>query len=171
MSLRFTEIKLTPVPSNNASLLWSARGDEQHKHNHNNEHADDLYRVTSAVNAQTTNYTTQLIAEMPGGTVVYSNTFTIPFSTESLQAAIMQAAQDLTNAGASSYSGPTPTKSVQSLQSVSSVTITNPIGTNVIITVTTYIGPTNIMVGNHQTNLVSLPPGGEDIDTLATSPM
>jgi len=125
--------------------------------------------LTTTVNQQTTNYSTELIAVMPNGTVVYSNAFAIPFSPGALQAAITTAATNLTNAGASAYTGPSETVFTQTLAGTSSVVVTNPIGTNLIITVTTYIGPTNIFVGNNQTNSFTLLPGQEDIDTLVTS--
>jgi probable HAF family extracellular repeat protein len=127
--------------------------------------------LTSTVNQQATNCSTELVAMMPGGTVLFDQTFNAAFSDPAVQTAVTQAAGDLTGAGATSYTGPTPTSPLGSLSFVgsSSVTVTNSIGTSVSVTVTTYIGPQTIMVGPNQSISFYILPGGVHIDTLVTS--
>jgi hypothetical protein len=122
--------------------------------------------LTSKVNLQATNCSTELIAVMPGGTVLFDQTFNATFSDPSVQAEVAQAAGDLTGAGATSYTGPTETSFGQTLEGSSSVTVTNVIGTNMTFTTTAYIGPQTIMVGYNQTNLLYVLPGQVDVDTL-----
>jgi len=125
--------------------------------------------LTSVVNQQATNYSTELIAVMPDGTVVYSDSFTVPFSPGALQTAITTAAIDLTNAGASSYTGPTEGSFWQSFQGSSSVTVTNVIGTSVSSASTLYVGPQTIMIGINQSTPFFILGGYEVIDTLTTT--
>jgi hypothetical protein len=125
--------------------------------------------LTSDVNQQATNYTTELIAVMPGGKVLFDQTFNAAFSDPSVQAAVTQAAGDVTAAGATSYTGPTETSFLQSFEGSSSVTVTNPIGTNVTFATTVYIGPQMIMVGSNQSVLFYILAGGIDVDTLVTA--
>jgi uncharacterized membrane protein len=125
--------------------------------------------LTAAVNLQATNYTTELIAVMAGGKVLLDQTFSAPFSDLSVQAAVAQAAGDLTGAGATSYTGPTETSASQSFEGNSSITVTNPIGTNVSFATAEYIGPQTIMVGPNQSVRFYVPLGGVDVDTLVTA--
>ena len=125
--------------------------------------------LTASGSQRATNYSTQLIAVMPGGAVVYNQTFAAPFSNGAIQAAVAQAAQALTNAGAGGFTGPTNTSSLQTFQGNSSASATNPVGTNIILTVTSYVGPTNVFVGTGQTFLLTLPTGFVDIDSLFTT--
>ena len=78
------------------------------------------------VNLPATNYSTELIAVMPEGVALFDQTFKVVFSDPSVQAAVTQAADDLATAGATSYTGPTETSFVQSLEGSSSVTGTKP---------------------------------------------
>jgi probable HAF family extracellular repeat protein len=125
--------------------------------------------LTANVNQQATNYSTQLIAVMPGGTVLFDQTFNAALSDPAVQAAVAQAADDLATAGATSYTGPTQTSFLQSLEGNSSVAGTNVIGTNISVAATEYVGPQTIMVGDNQSILFFILPGGIDFDTLATS--
>ena len=124
--------------------------------------------IPSTVSAQTTNFMTVLVAKMPDGTVVYSNSFTTTFSDPSVQGAIMQAAQDLANSGASGYTGPAQTSSGQGLQVLNSVTVTNLVGTNYTTMTNLWVGPTNIFVGPNQSEPLALLSGQDDYDTLIT---
>jgi len=131
-------------------------------------HTNDII-LTSNLTQQVTNYSTELIAVMPGGTVLYDHTFNAAFSDPTVQAAVTTAAGDLTGAGATSYTGPTDTSSMQTSQGSSSVTMTNPVGSNVFVVTTMYVGPTNIFVGPNQSQPFTIPPGGVDFDTLTTT--
>jgi len=125
--------------------------------------------LSSSVSQQATNYTTELIAMMPSGTVLFDQSFNTIFSDPSVQAAVTQAAGDLTVAGATSYTGPRETSFVQSFEGSVSVTVTNPIGTNVTFTTTAYIGPQTIMVGPNQSVPFYILAGDVDVDTLVTA--
>jgi uncharacterized repeat protein (TIGR01451 family) len=144
---------------------------------------------TTTVSQQVTNYSTELIARLPNGTVVYDQTFNVAYSNLTVQAAVTQAAGDLTNAGATSYTGPTQTSFLLTTNN-SSVTIPNSTNSNLIIGTKTYIGPQTILIGNfgqiqsytfdpvitnyaipsgwngNPTSL-TIVSGGEDIDTFA----
>jgi probable HAF family extracellular repeat protein len=125
--------------------------------------------LTANVSQQATNYTTQLIAVMPGGTVLFDQSFNAAFSDPAVQAAVTQAAGDLIGAGASSWAGPTQTSFLQSLEGNSSVAVTNVIGTNVSVATTEYVGPQTVMVGDNQSIPFFIFAGGIDFDTLVTS--
>jgi uncharacterized repeat protein (TIGR01451 family) len=124
---------------------------------------------TSTVNQQATNYSTELIARLANGTVLFDQTYNATFPNATVQAAVTQAAADLTNAGATSYTGPIETTSSQTLVNSTSVMATNVIGTGVSVSVTTYIGPQTILVGPNQSQVYPIPAGDQDIDTLITS--
>jgi uncharacterized repeat protein (TIGR01451 family) len=142
--------------------------------------------LSSNVTQQLTNYSTELIAKLPNGTVVYDQTFNVPYLNGSVQAAITTAAADLTNAGAASYTGPTETNASQTLAGTLSVMMTNGIGTNISFVTTSYIGPQTIQTGQlgtyQRTNFSAaytgptggnpqaliIAPGGVDYDTLGT---
>jgi len=102
---------------------------------------------TTTVSQQLTNYSTELIAKLPNGTVVYDQTFNLAYSNATVQAAIMTAAVDLTNAGAATYTGPAQTSSLKTTNSVS-VTVTNSTSTNYVIGTKEWIGPVTNLVGN-----------------------
>jgi uncharacterized repeat protein (TIGR01451 family) len=125
--------------------------------------------LTATVNRQATNYSTELIAKLPNGTVVYDQTFNAAYSDPTVQAAVTQAAGNLTGAGATSYSGPTQTSFLQNLEGNSSVTVTNAIGSDVTVATTTYIGPQTIMVSINQSEPYFLAAGHFDVDTLITT--
>jgi uncharacterized repeat protein (TIGR01451 family) len=124
--------------------------------------------LSSSVIQQATNYTTELIAMMPSGTVLFDQSFNTVFSDPSVQAAVTQAAGDLTAAGATSYTGPRET-SLQNVPGTSSVSVTNPIGTNISAATSLYIGPKTIMIGLDQSEPFFIPAGGMDYDTLITT--
>jgi uncharacterized repeat protein (TIGR01451 family) len=154
-----------PVPTNNYATVITAIDTTTYTSSTKNYETN----LTATVNQQATNYSTELIAVMPNGPIVYSNAFIIPFSPGALQTAITTAATDLTNAGATSYTGPTQTSFLQSPEGNSAVTATNAIGTNISVSTTTYIGPQTIMVGDNQSFPYYIFPGGVDIDTLYVS--
>jgi len=127
--------------------------------------------LTTNVTQQATIYSTELIAVMPEGTPLYDQTFDAAFSDPAVQAAVTQAAGDLTGAGATSYTGPTQTSPLGSLTFMgsSSVTVTNIIGVDVSLATATYVGPQMIMVGDNQSHYFFVHAGGYLIDTLITS--
>ena len=102
---------------------------------------------TMAVSQQVTNFSTELIARLPDGTVVYDQTFTAAFSDPTVQAAITTAAGDLTGAGASSYSGPVQTGV---LTTTNNSSITGPNSTNITLITGTkqWVGPVTFPAGN-----------------------
>lgn len=124
--------------------------------------------LTTNIVQHGTNFSTELIARMPNGTVVFDQTFSNAFSDPVLQTAIATAAGNLASAGASSYLGPTQTSFIQTSQGSSSILATNVLGTNISVVTTEYIGPTNIFVGENQSQLYVLTPGSVDFDTLVT---
>jgi len=103
--------------------------------------------VATTVNEQVNNYSTELIAKLPDGTVVFDQTLNGAFASAIVQTAILTAAGDLTGAGDPSYTGPTQTSSWQTTNSVS-VTITNSTSTNYVIGTKEWIGPVTINVGS-----------------------
>ncbi len=125
--------------------------------------------LTSSVNQQATNYSTELIAVMPGGTVLFNQTFSAAFSDPTVQAAVTQGAGDFTGAGATSYTGPIGTNASQILVNSSSVTATNAIGTDLSFATTDYVGPRTLMVGPNQSQLLFLFAGQQVYDTLVTA--
>jgi uncharacterized repeat protein (TIGR01451 family) len=127
--------------------------------------------LTANVNLLATNYSTRLIAVMPGGSVLYDQTFDAAFSDPAVEAAVTQAAGDLTGAGATSYNGPTPTNPLGSLSFVgsSSGTATNVIGTDTSLATSLYIGPQMIMVGDNQSQPFYILAGCMTFDTLITT--
>lgn len=127
--------------------------------------------LTTNVTQQATIYSTELIAVMPEGTALYAQTFDAAFSDPAVQAAVTQAAGDLTGAGATSYTGPTQTSPLGSLSFVgsSSVTVTNVIGADVSFATTMYVGPQTIMVGSDQSEPYFVAAGRIVFDTLVTS--
>jgi uncharacterized repeat protein (TIGR01451 family) len=124
--------------------------------------------LSSSVSQQATNYTTELIAVMPAGNALFDQSFNSVFSDPSVQAAVTEAAGDLTAAGATSYTGPKETSLLQSFLGTSSVSVTNPIGTNTSAATSLYIGPQTIMIGPDQSVPFFIPAGCMDYDTLIT---
>ena len=85
---------------------------------------------------------------MAGGPVLFDQTFNVAYSDPTVQAAVAQAALDLTGAGATSITGPTETSSSQTLVNSSSVTVANSTTDNIILQTTTWIGPQTVLIGN-----------------------
>ncbi|MDR3460205.1 MAG: Ig-like domain-containing protein [Verrucomicrobiae bacterium] len=102
---------------------------------------------TTTVSQQVTNYTTELIAKLPDGTVVYDQTFTAAFSNVTVQAAIATAAVDLTNAGASAYTGPAQSSFLKTTNN-SSATVNGGTNINVIVGVKQWVGPVTFAGGD-----------------------
>jgi uncharacterized protein (TIGR03437 family) len=146
----------------------------------------DTYNTTN-VTQQANTYQVELKARMQGGAYLFDQTYNVAFTDPSIAAAIAQAKNVLTNAGAVSFTGPTQLSSNQSL--VSSVINTVQTGsqlTNTLVQTTAYLGPQTISILQHgicpslavaeraaSGNGCSLPgtpfaiaAGGEDIDTL-----
>ena len=125
--------------------------------------------LIASASQQTTNFSTRLIAVMPGGTVEFDQTFPAAFLDAPVQSAIVTAAGKLATAGAVSYVGPTQTSSLQTPNGNSSMVVTNFLGTNVLVVTNEFIGPTNIFVGIEQSQLLVLPEGNIDFDILTTT--
>ncbi|HEV2691761.1 MAG TPA: choice-of-anchor tandem repeat GloVer-containing protein, partial [Verrucomicrobiae bacterium] len=125
--------------------------------------------LTATVKQQATNFSTELIAVMPGTGVVYDQTFAVPFTDPSVQTAVTVAAGDLTTAGATSYIGPGQKSLTKTFQNQSSVLSTNPVATNIVTTVTQYVGPKTINVGAEQSQTLVLASGQTDVDTLVAA--
>ena len=118
-----------PNPTNNsATVTYEAYGDEAFIAT--TSAAEYYSNSTTTVSQQMTNFSTELIAKLPNGTVVYDQSFTAAYSDPAVQAAITAAAVDLTNAGASGYSGPAQT-GLSETTNTSSFTV--PISTNSIV--------------------------------------
>ena len=134
-----------PVPSNNSAVFITQI--ELPATEFSSSSAEYDTNHTTTVSQQMTNYSTRLIAKLPNAAVVYDQTFTAAYSDPAVQAAIMTAAGDLTNAGAVSFSGPAQTGFSQTTNH-SSVTV--PISTNLTVVAGTkaWVGPVTIPVGN-----------------------
>jgi hypothetical protein len=101
--------------------------------------------ATNSVNA----FETTITAELGSGPDLFNESFNLPYASAAVQAAVLQAENDLTSAGATSYSGPTLISSgVSSSRSVST-TSGAPVATGTYFygTTTTY-GPGVILEGN-----------------------
>jgi hypothetical protein len=106
----------------------------------------DTYNTTS-VTQQVNTYQVELKARMQGGAYLFDQTYSVAFTDPSIAAAIVQAKNLLTNAGAVSLTGPTQLSSNQSL--VSSLINTVQTGTqttNALVQTTAYIGPQTISI-------------------------
>ena len=103
---------------------------------------------TTTVNQSANQFSTELIAQMAGGPVLFDQTFNVAYSDPTVQAAVAQAAGVLTGAGATSITGPTETSYSQTLVNSSSVTVTNSTTDNIIQQVTSWDGPVTVLVGN-----------------------
>jgi uncharacterized repeat protein (TIGR01451 family) len=134
-----------PVPANNSAAFITQL--ELPTTDFTTSSAEYDTNQTTTVSQQVTNYSTELIAKLPDGTVVYDQTFTTTYSDPAVQSAITTAAGDLTTAGAASYSGPAQTGFSQTTNH-SSVTV--PISTNLTVVSGTkaWVGPVTIPVGN-----------------------
>ena len=146
----------------------------------------DTFQTTN-LNQRATNYSTELIAKLPNGTVVYDQTFPATYADPTVQTGITTAAGDLSGDGSSSYTGPTRTSLSQNLANVAAVTITNSINTNTTVVTTDHIGPVTIETGefgvyerftsngaytgpaggNPQPFVIAA--GGQDFDTFVTN--
>ncbi len=113
------------------------------------------------VSVQVDTYSTQLIAALQGGPVLYDQSFNVAFGNSTFQSAVVSAEGILSSDGAVSFLGPTLESSSQSLLGSSSNTVTAVTGTNVSTTGTQYVGPQTIFVGDFGTcNSFALSPSG-----------
>lgn len=154
-----------PVPNNNSATFLAPIN----LVTYTSSTANFTNSVSATANVQSNAYSTELIARLPNGTVVYDQIFNVAYSNATVQSAITTAAGDLTGAGATSFTGPTQTSFLQNLLGSSSVTATNPIGTAVTPVVTTYVGPQTIFVGTNQSVAYPLLAGTMDIDALQST--
>ena len=132
-----------PVPANNTAIIvtngdWAATQFTLSTAEYDTNHL-------TTVNETATNYTTELVARMPDGTVLYDHTFNVAYSDAAVQAGVSQAGGLLSAAGATAYSGPTLTSLLPSVTN-SSVTVTS-VTTNVIVGTKTFVGPVTFPCG------------------------
>jgi hypothetical protein len=107
----------------------------------------DTYQTTS-VTQQVNTYQVELKARMQGGsTYLFDQTYSVAFTDPTVQAAVTQARNLLTGAGAVSSTGPTQLSSSQSTSSATSTVQTGRVAGQVYSTVTEYIGPVTIPQG------------------------
>ena len=129
---------------------------------------DVLHPTT--VDQQVNQYSTEVIARMPGGAALFDQTFNVAYSDPAVQLALGVAASDLTGAGATSIIGPTRTVDLVSLLSSDSVT-TSTRSTQTSNSIEFFFGPQTISVGDfgvvqsysfdpNQTNSYPIPVGG-----------
>ena len=85
-----------------------------------------------------------------------------------MQAAVAQAKNLLTSAGAVSFTGPTQLSNTPSTSSATN-TVQNVTATNVSTATSIYLGPQTIMISDNQSQCFTLLPGQTDYDTLVTS--
>ncbi len=97
------------------------------------------------MNQSANQFSTELIAQMAGGPVLFDQTFNVAYSDPTVQAAVAQAAGVLTGARATSITGPTQTSYSQTLVNSSSVTVTNSTTDNIIFQETTWFGPVTVL--------------------------
>jgi uncharacterized repeat protein (TIGR01451 family) len=100
------------------------------------------------VNQQVNEYATEIVAQMPGGPVLFDQTFNAPYSDPTVQAAVAQAAGLLTGAGAASYTGPTEASNSRILIGSSWVTVPNSTNFNFVVGTKEWIGPATLLVGS-----------------------
>jgi hypothetical protein len=121
--------------------------------------------VDTPVTQRTDAYATTIEAVLNGGSTVYDQTFSAPFSDPSVQAAILQADGILGGDGAT-YGSPFQTVNTTvpaGSQVTYQVTGQSPTGAFEIGTITTF-GPTSIAVGDNQSDLFTILAGQEDIN-------
>lgn len=126
--------------------------------------------TNTAVSQQVDTFAVELIGRMQGGATLYDQTFNLAFLDPTVQAALLTLQGALTANGAASFIGPNLLRSNTSL--VSSLVETSApvaLSTDISISVTTYIGPQTIMVGDNQSVPFTIVAGGQDIDILETS--
>jgi hypothetical protein len=104
--------------------------------------------IDTPVTQQVNTFSTELIAQMLGGPVLYDQTFPVPFADPLLQSAVGTAKSVLTSNGAASFIGPTPALSTNTSSS-STQTVQTGSTSNPSVTFTQYFGPQTINVGDH----------------------
>jgi len=145
----------------------------------------DTYNTTS-VSQQANTYQVELKARMSGGsTYVFDQTYNVAFTDPTVQAAITQAKNLLTGAGALSFTGPTQLSSTQSTSSAVNTVQSGKVAGTASTGVTEYVGPATVHIGDNGIcqsysptltgcssafNLFTLQPGQMDFDALTVSP-
>ena len=173
-----------PVPANNSAAFITDLVLPTTEFSASTAEVDTTNAMT--VSLQVTNYSTELIARLPNGTVVYDQTFSAPLSDPTVQSAITTAAADLSGAGAPAYSGPMQTSFSQTTNN-SSVTVPGGTNINLIVGTKQWVGPVTIKLGNFgivqgytfdavvtnyalpiggHPSFLTLPPGATDFDTM-----
>jgi hypothetical protein len=108
-----------------------------------------VIQTTFATNNLNT-YLTTITAELAGGAFLFDQSFNLPFSDPTVQAAILQAQGLLTNAGALSFTGPILGANTQSQSTAVNTVVTSSITdktTPAVGTATTF-GPARILIGD-----------------------
>jgi hypothetical protein len=104
--------------------------------------------IDTPVTQQVNNFSTELIAQMQGGPVLYDQTFPVPFADPAFQSAVGTAESVLTSNGAASFIGPTLVLSTNTSSS-STQTVQTGSTSNLSVLTTLYIGPQTINIGNY----------------------
>jgi hypothetical protein len=104
--------------------------------------------IDTPVTQQVNNFSTELIAQMQGGPVLYDQTFPVPFADPVFQSAVGSAEAVLTSNGAASFIGPTLVLSTNTSSS-STQTVQTGSTSNPSTTLTSYIGPQTINIGDY----------------------
>jgi hypothetical protein len=106
----------------------------------------DTYNTTS-VTQQVNTFQVELKARMQGGSYLFDQTYNVAFTDPTVQAAVTQAKNLLTSAGAVSFIGPTQLSSNQSTTSTTNTVQTGKQTTATPTAVGEWVGPVTINVG------------------------
>ena len=104
---------------------------------------------TTNTAAEVDNYLTRITARIGGGPLLYDQSFNVQVSDPTVQAAIQQARNQLTGAGAINITGPNQVSNVKSLTGTSQSTVVNSTQvTTDVGPVTTTVGPGTVLIGD-----------------------
>ena len=96
-------------------------------------------------------YSTRITARVGAGPLLFDQTLSVPFTDASVQTAIQQARTQLTNAGATSFTGPTQQSNARTLSGTSQSTVVNSTQTTITPNTEVTFGPADILIGNRDT--------------------
>lgn len=105
-----------------------------------------IHTTNNAADVNT--YRTRLTARIGNGSLLYDQTFNVQLSDATVQAAIQQARNQLTNAGAVSIAGPTQQSNLRTLTGTSQTTVEDSRTATETITLEDTVGPGTIIIGD-----------------------
>ena len=108
----------------------------------------DTYNTTN-VTEQVNTFQVELKARMQGGAYLFDQTYNVAFSDPTVQAAIAQAKNLLTNAGAASFAGPAQLSSTQSTSSATNTVQTGKVLGQLLSDTHMYLGPVTVYIDDH----------------------